>query len=227
MLTERGPKSTMEVSTPQPAERPAGVSVFMVNILFIDGRNFMSKISSILNPETVKDKKVDFALYDFKGLLGKVLAGITTDSKLFYLGKLTVHEETVKKSQELIEEQRLLKAHLEGQGFEVVLAGHVRGHTETCRKGHTMLTFKEKGVDVRIAVDMITRASRKEINLAIIASSDSDLQPAVRELRGLGIERIYLGFEAQPNKGLTYTTNRTILIRNSEVEEFAKASTLL
>jgi hypothetical protein len=33
----------------------------------------------------------------------------------------------------------------------------------------------------------------------------------------VGLEIIYLGFESQPNKGLTYTTNKTILLRNSEI----------
>jgi len=54
----------------------------------------------------------------------------------------------------------------------------------------------------------------------IIGSSDSDLQPAIIELKNHGVQRIYLGFENMPNKGLTFTTNRTILIRNSEVLEF-------
>lgn len=67
---------------------------------------------------------------------------------------------------------------------------------------------------------MINLACNRELKTAIIGSLDSDLQPAVRQLRNLGIERIYLGFENSPNKGLTYTTNRTILIRNSEVMEF-------
>ena len=35
-------------------------------------------------------------------------------------------------------------------------------------------------------------------------------------------QRVYLGFESHPNKGLTFTTNRTILIRNSEIIEFGK-----
>lgn len=35
-----------------------------------------------------------------------------------------------------------------------------------------------------------------------------------------GISSVYLGFETQPNKGLSYTTTRTILIRNSEILEF-------
>ena len=192
----------------------------MKTTLFVDGRNFLSKISSILNPENTKDKEPDFSIYNFIGLFDKVLTGIDIDKKIFYLGKLEKHPETEKKSNELIEKQRLLKLNLEKQGFEVVLAGRVRGHVEKCIKGHETLTFKEKGVDVKIAVDMITMACNKQLETAIIASSDSDLQPAIRELRNQKIQRIYLGFESQPNKGLTFTTNRTILMRNSELEEF-------
>lgn len=192
----------------------------MKTILFIDGRNFISKIKSILNPEKEKEKEVDFSIYNFAGLLDKVLAGISIDKKIFYIGKLTKHKNTKEKSAELIQKQRELKTHLEKQGFEVIYAGRIRGHEESCPKGHKFLTFKEKGVDVRIAVDMITLSHHKELKVAIIGSSDSDLQPAIRELEKQGIERIYLGFETSPNKGLTYTTNRTILIRNSEVVEF-------
>jgi len=192
----------------------------MQTILFIDGRNFISKISYILNPGNSKEKQINFATYNFSGLLNKVLTGIELDKKIFYLGKLELHKETEKKSNNLIEKQRLLKLHLEQQGFEVILAGRVRGHIENCPKGHEVLTFKEKGVDVRMAVDMITAACNKNLKTAIIGSSDSDLQPAVKELRNQRIERVYLGFESQPNKGLTATTNRTILIRNSELEEF-------
>jgi len=192
----------------------------MQTILFIDSRNFISKISYILNPENSREKQINFAIYDFSGLLSKVLTGIKLDKKIFYLGKLELHKETEKKSNDLIEKQRLLKLHLEQRGFEVILAGRVRGHIENCPKGHEVLTFKEKGVDVRMAVDMITAACNKNLKAAIIGSSDSDLQPAVRELRNQKIERVYLGFESQPNKGLTATTNRTILIRNSELEEF-------
>ena len=192
----------------------------MKTILFIDGRNFISKIESVLNPEKEKGKEVDFSIYNFAGLLDKVLTGISIDKKIFYISRLTKHKKTKEKSAELIQKQRELKTHLEKQGFEVIYAGRVRGHEESCPKGHKFLTFKEKGVDVRIAVDMITLSHKKELKVAIIGSSDSDLQPAIRELENQEIERIYLGFEISPNKGLTYTTNRTILIRNSEVVEF-------
>lgn len=194
----------------------------MQNILFIDGRNFLSKISGILNPDSITEKQVNFSVFNFLALLEKVLAGIEIHRKIFYLGKLEKHPETVKKSDELIEKQRFLKLQLEKQGFEVILAGRVRGHIEKCPRGHEVLTFKERGVDVRMAVDMITLACNKKLNIGIVASSNSDLQPAIRELRNQKIELIYLGFESQPNKGLASTTSRTILIRNSEIKEFYK-----
>ena len=190
----------------------------MKNILFIDGRNFISKMESIISPN--REKETDFSIYNFGSLINKVLAGIKIEKKIFYFGRILEHKETLEKSKELIEKQRKLKSHLEIQGFEVILAGRVRGHVERCPKGHDVLTFKEKGVDVKLAVDMIRMAYNQELKTAIIGSSDSDLQPAIAELRDKGVERIYLGFEVSPNKGLTYTTNRTILIRDSEAIEF-------
>lgn len=153
----------------------------MDNILFIDGRNFISKMNFVLAMNHVRS--MDFSLYNFDGLINKVLSGLTIDKKIFYLGKLLKHQETLEKSEKLIEEQRRLKNNLEKQGFEVSLAGRVRGHVEKCPKGHEMLIFKEKGVDVKIAVDMVAFACDKNLGLAIIGSSDSDLQPAITELR--------------------------------------------
>ncbi len=155
----------------------------MKTILFIDGRNFIGKVKSILNPENKKNKEIDFFIYDFRGLFNKVLSDIEIDRKIFYIGRLVKHKETKEKSIELIEKQRKLKNHLEKQGFEVVYAGRVRGHKERCPKGHEFLTFKEKGVDVRIAVDMTALSHKKELKTAIVGSSDSDLQPAIRELK--------------------------------------------
>ncbi|KKR19942.1 MAG: hypothetical protein UT51_C0012G0001, partial [Candidatus Nomurabacteria bacterium GW2011_GWC2_39_41] len=73
-----------------------------------------------------------------------------------------------------------------------------------------------------IAVDMVSTACDKKAEEIIVGSSDSDLQPAITETKSRGVRCIYLGFEADPNKGLSYTTGRTILIRNSEVFEFEK-----
>ena len=77
--------------------------------------------------------------------------------------------------------------------------------------------FLHKGVDVRIAVDMVTLACDKKMDTAILCSSDSDLQPAVYELKKRKVKVVYLGFEIKPNKGLAYSADRTILFRNQEI----------
>lgn len=114
--------------------------------------------------------------------------------------------------------QRILKTNLEKQGIEFILAGNVRPQSVKV-DGKSKIIFKEKGVDVRIAVDLVSLSCDKAIDIAILCSSDSDLQPAVAEARKRGIEVIYLGFETNLNKGLTYTTNRTVLFRNNEIAQ--------
>lgn len=79
------------------------------------------------------------------------------------------------------------------------------------------LVFREKGVDVRIAVDLVSLACDGKLETAVICSSDSDLQPAIKEIKNRKTEVVYLGFENNPNKGLSFTADRTILLRNSEV----------
>ena len=192
----------------------------MARLLFIDGENFKGKLRFVFR-EAGKAKPV-WNEYDFKGLLDKVLAGIELDRKVFYFARIKAHEESKEKSRQLVEEQRLLKTHLEQQGFEVILSGRVRGQMEEGSSGKKVLVFREKGVDVRIAVDMVSVACDKKAEEIVLGSSDSDLQPAVSETKARGVNCVYLGFEAQPNKGLSYTTARTILIRNAEVFEFEK-----
>ncbi len=193
----------------------------MNTILLIDGENFKGKVRAVFH-EAGKGKPT-WHEYNFGGLLEKALAGITLGRKVFYFARVKEYEGSREKSKQLIEEQRLLKTHLERQGFEVILTGRVRGQMEDGHSGKKILVFKEKGVDVKIAVDMVSLACNKKIEEIILGSSDSDLQPAIKELRDRNVRCIYLGFENQPNKGLSYTTHRTILIRNSEILELEKA----
>lgn len=181
-------------------------------VLFIDGENFLHKVEEVLEkvskvkgfPETVN--------IDFNKLFSGALKGLNPSRKVFYGAKLHFNPQTLKKSQELIKAQRKLINNLKAQKFEFVMAGNVRGQ----KIGKNIL-FREKGVDVKIAVDLISFACDDKLKTAILCSSDSDLQPAIAEAKKRGVEIIYLGFEISPNKGLTFTTNRTILLRNSEI----------
>lgn len=181
-------------------------------VLFVDGENFLHKIREVLDEEGVDKNKYDLAKINILKLLSEPLKGYKIKRKIYYASRIHFHSETKEKSETLIKFQRSLRNTLIKQGFEFEIAGNVRA-----QKIDGKIVFKEKGVDVKIAVDLVSLASKKILDCAILASSDSDLQPAVAELRERKVEVVYLGFETNPNKGLSYTTNRTILLRNPEI----------
>ena len=183
-------------------------------ILFVDGENFLHKIREVLKNKNLNKNKFNLAQIDLNQLLTNPLKNLKVNRKIFYVSRLHFHSESKEKSFELLKFQRSLRNTLTSQGFEFVFSGNVRA-----QKVGSKVIFREKGVDVQIAVDMVALSCDKKMTTAILCSSDSDLQPAVKESRARGVDIVYLGFENSPNKGLSYTTNRTILIRNSEVIE--------
>lgn len=66
-----------------------------------------------------------------------------------------------------------------------------RNHTVALPNGrtHTFLAAEEKGVDVRIALDIIRGAHRNEYDVALIFSQDQDLSEVADEIRTLAQEQ--------------------------------------
>lgn len=181
-------------------------------ILFIDGENFIYKVEQALKEQGINKHKIDLALINLSELFKESLKSFNISRKIFYNAKLHFHKDTPRKSGELIKLQRKLRNALINQGYEFIIAGNVRA-----QKVDGKVVFREKGVDVKIAVDLVSLACDKKLDTAILCSSDSDLQPAIAELRKRKVKIVYLGFETNPNKGLVYTTNKTILLRNPEI----------
>jgi uncharacterized LabA/DUF88 family protein len=191
--------------------------------LLIDGENFKGKIKSIFKEKGKPDPI--WHLFNFDKLFENIFNGTEIEEKIFYSAKIKEHKESLQKSKALIESQRLLKTHLEKHGFTVVMSGFVRGNYQEDKKGGKILIFKEKGVDVKMAVDIVSLACDKQVDEIFLVSSDSDMQPAIQEAKKRGVKITYVGFESSQNKGLIYTTEKTILLRDSEV--FASYQTLL
>lgn len=191
----------------------------MSTTLFIDGENFLHKIEEVIERQAKGKGLTKVIGIDLNKLFAKSLKGISISQRIFYGAKLRYHPETPRKSRELIRNQRKLINSLKKQGYMFVMAGNVRG-----QKVLGKIIFREKGVDVKLGVDLVSLACDGKLKTAILCSSDSDLQPAIAELRKRKVEIIYLGFEASPNKGLIYTCNRTILLRNAEVIDALKTS---
>lgn len=205
----------MRLLTPQLVpKKPAEVYSMSKCILFIDGENFLHKVEEVLKEKRIDKRKTDLAFIDLNKLFQDPLKGLSISRKIIYVARLHFHPETKKKSEELIKFQRKLRNNLVNQGYEFIIAGNVRA-----QKVGKRIIFREKGVDVKIGVDLVSLACKKQLETAILCSSDSDLQPAVAELKERLVEIVYLGFETNPNKGIMYTTSRTILLRNPEVIE--------
>lgn len=181
--------------------------------MYIDGQNFLARIRSILRRRG--ESETDITTYDFWGLLNHVFKNEKVDLASIYFAKLHAEERTKEKSEELIEREKALKEHLERQGIRYVTGGVVR----TRVRGEEV-SFEEKGVDVKIAVDMLVDSVDQGVTTIILGSSDSDLQPAVAALKVRGIQVIYLGFQSRKNRGLVATTDRSVLIHNDDVGRF-------
>ncbi|MBA3724136.1 MAG: NYN domain-containing protein [Candidatus Levybacteria bacterium] len=185
-------------------------------ILFIDSENFIALIERVLDEENIDKKTVDLTHIDINMLIDVAFPDYKITQKIFYSAKLREHPDTLEHSRKLILRQRILKTYVEKQGFTFVFAGNVRGQKVKV-DGKSKVIFREKGVDVRIAVDMVSLACDKKMDVAILCSSDSDLQPAVAEVKKRKVKVVYAGFEIMPNIGLTKTTNSSVLFRKSEI----------
>lgn len=54
---------------------------------------------------------------------------------------------------------------------------------------HTVLTGEEKGIDVRIALDVVRMAHRNELDVALVFSQDQDLSEVAQEIRTIAREQ--------------------------------------
>jgi uncharacterized LabA/DUF88 family protein len=188
----------------------------MNTVVFIDGENFQKKIKAIFRHSRLKWDDQRFGRIDLRGLLQNAFTDLKIDAARYYVARLHAYPETKEKSESLIALQRALKSNLEKQKIDFVMSGNVRMFP----LADGQLLFKEKGVDVRLAVDAVSMAADKKLKTAIICSSDSDMQPVVQELKRRKIRVVYLGFQVQPNKGLIFTCDETVLLRKTEILQF-------
>lgn len=83
---------------------------------------------------------------------------------------------------------------------------------------HSFLTGEEKGIDVRIAIDIISLAHRKEFDVAIIFSQDQDFSEVADEVRQIAAQqarwiKIASAFPSSPASRNTRGINKTDWIR--------------
>ncbi|MFA4817329.1 MAG: NYN domain-containing protein [Parcubacteria group bacterium] len=171
--------------------------------IYIDGSNFYYKL---------KDLEIKNLAYFSYGKFSKLLAREhQIVAKRYYVGIVRTKEGDAK-SKRMQENQVRLFNHLRSgsEGFNI-------------QRGYLMKNdgvYHEKGVDVKMAVDLLVGAYEDMYDVAILVSSDTDLIPAIQKVKQLGKKIEYIGFSHKPSYGLIKNVSETRLLTKEDVIVF-------
>lgn len=169
-------------------------------IILIDGSNFYFKLKELKLHNLLKFNFSFFAKF------------LASNSKVvqatYYIGAVKTGRS--KKSKKLHANQRRLLARLRSQNFTYYLGYLLKSDGN----------FKEKGVDVKIATDLLLGACKDKYDKAFVVSSDSDLIPAIEGAQELGKIITYVGFKHQPSYALLQACRRSILLTKEDLIPF-------
>ncbi len=177
--------------------------------IFIDGANFYH-----LALKKLGINEIDF---DFNGFANFLANGrlLQDAGKRIYVGTVREKEGDLK-SKEAMSRQTSLFTILKNSGWEIKTS-KLKVRVEEIKVDEKILEFKElleagfhkitierfreKGIDVKLATDLIVGAIDKKYDTAIIVSSDSDLIPAIDWVRHRMNRKIeYVGFSILDKK---------------------------
>lgn len=173
------------------------------NLIIFDGSNFYHGSKRML-PE------IHLTNFNYKKLAEK-LSGSSENIIEYCVGEIRQNEKD-KKSMRLYANQQALFYQLEKQG--IIL-----------KKGYMLKNdgvFHEKGVDVRIAIDIVRGALKNEYDNCYIISSDTDIIPAILEAKFDKKKIIYVGFKNFISRALRANCSKTVLISKSILRECSK-----
>ena len=175
-------------------------------IIFIDGNNLYFKLKEL---SAGLNRRIHLLDFNFRGLSG-YLAGINELVDIrYYIG--AIKRQNNEKSEEMYANQQKLIAKLQQQKIVIILGQLIQ---------HPDKTFHEKGVDVRLAVEMIRLAREDKYDIAYLLSSDTDLVPAVEEVQSLGKKVQYVGIAKGQSFGLTKVSDDVRLLRPEDINSF-------
>lgn len=153
--------------------------------VYIDGGNTYRKLKDLKLPEEGKR-------FDFSALVSHLVGERDLISKRYYVGQVRNHDDS-EKSEHLVKKQQQFLESLRNTGFEVK-AGKIMYDNGRIR---------EKGVDVKLAIDLVIGAADDLYDSAIVISSDTDLIPAIKYvINGKRRKVEYVGFAGIPSFGM-------------------------
>lgn len=169
--------------------------------LFIDGSNFFFYCKEIGIPSYPK--------FDFEKLVKYLLKNRKLVGKTYYIGAIRAKPNDPKVLK-MMAKQMSFFSYLKKNGWKIN-----KGYLLRSKGKH-----HEKGVDVKLALDLVLGAVDDEFDVAILLSSDTDILPAVEQvqLRNKSVE--YVGFNHRPSFAMSAKSKKKILLTKSDLETF-------
>jgi uncharacterized LabA/DUF88 family protein len=178
--------------------------IFLMKIaVFIDGSNLYSKLKEL--------KIISTSKFDYWGFIKFLTKSAGANYIGYYVGQIR-KEPKNPKSEKLYADQQKIFVHLQSNisGIQIV-----RGHIQNFNG-----IYKEKGVDVRLALDLYKLANEDLYDKAILISSDSDLIPSIKMVKELKKEVEYIGFSPSPSIALLKECNIKRLLTYDDLLPF-------
>lgn len=192
----------------------------MRTIVYIDGQNFLYKAADVLIAAGKITDKQELHTMSIRKLFEDLLQEEGVEMR-YYGTKLKRYGNTteiLEKSKIMADSQRRLRNVLSKQKITFIESGRLKLRDgDKCKNcGAQDLHFQEKGVDVKLAVDMAFDSVGETIK-AVLVSSDNDLLPAVLGVIARSGQVVYVGFSNYLTKALVANASAVQVIRDSEV----------
>lgn len=170
--------------------------------VIIDGSNFYFKL---------KDLKIHLLIYfDFSGFIKSLIGKNKFYKAVYYIGK--VRTDKTEKTRRLHADQQKLFAHLKKHNIKYSLGYLLKSGDK----------FREKGVDVNMAVDMLVATYENVSDHFILISSDTDLLPAIRKAKEKRKTVEYVGFSHSPSLAMVANCTESRLLKKEDLLPFFK-----
>lgn len=182
----------------------------MKRIVLIDGENLVYGLRHLLGAGDKKAARSVVDGFNFRGLIEEVLADDLPSQILWFGARLRAYDQSEElkiKSESAIRQQAKFVNHIQKQQITFIKVGYLRAREVEVGKGKTEWKLVEKGVDVGLAVRIITEANNNtEI---VVISADTDLLPAFKAASKLGAKLLHIGYEYRPIAALSRVSNAT------------------
>jgi hypothetical protein len=173
-------------------------------IVYLDGENVTHQLMDALRRNGHYQMREDLLRINLVELIKQLVGPVDFKVKYYTtsLKLIKTDEELEKRTSDMIAWTALWTNHLMDQGIEVIKAGKLMARDGiVCKNcGHRESVFREKGVDVRIAVDLLVDSQNDKT--LVIWSSDADLLPAIEVIKNAGARIKNLAHKDALNWGL-------------------------